>query len=41
MPQRIIAHFDLDAFFVNVELLLHPEYKGKPIIVGGVGIEAL
>jgi DNA polymerase IV len=37
MPQRIIAHFDLDAFFVNVELLLHPEYKGQPIIVGGVG----
>jgi DNA polymerase-4 len=37
MQQRIIAHFDLDAFFVNVELLLHPEYKGKAIIVGGVG----
>ncbi len=37
MPQRIIAHFDLDAFFVNVELLLHPEYRGQPIIVGGVG----
>jgi DNA polymerase-4 len=35
--QRIIAHFDLDAFFVNVELLLHPEFRGKPIIVGGVG----
>jgi DNA polymerase IV len=35
MSQRIIAHFDLDAFFVNVELLLHPEYKGQPIIVGG------
>jgi DNA polymerase IV len=33
--QRIIAHFDLDAFFVNVELLRHPELRGKPIIVGG------
>ncbi len=37
MAQRIIAHFDLDAFFVNVELQLHPEYKGKPIVVGGEG----
>jgi DNA polymerase IV len=37
MPQRIIAHFDLDAFFVNVELLLKPELRGQPIIVGGVG----
>ncbi len=37
MAQRIIAHFDLDAFFVNVELILHPEYKGKPVIVGGDG----
>jgi DNA polymerase-4 len=35
MPQRIIAHFDLDAFFVNVELLKNPGLKGKPVIVGG------
>lgn len=41
MPQRIIAHFDLDAFFVNVELLLHPEYKGKPILVGGYGTRGI
>jgi DNA polymerase IV len=34
-PQRIIAHLDLDTFFVSVELLSHPEYKGKPVIVGG------
>jgi DNA polymerase IV len=37
MPQRIIAHFDLDAFFVNVELLKNPELRGKPILVGGDG----
>lgn len=33
--QRIIAHFDLDTFFVSVELLNHPEYIGKPVFVGG------
>jgi len=34
-PQRIIAHLDLDTFFVSVELLNHPEYIGKPVFVGG------
>ncbi len=34
-PQRIIAHLDLDTFFVSVELLNHPEHKGKPVFVGG------
>lgn len=26
---------DLDAFFASVELLDHPEWRGKPVIVGG------
>ncbi|WP_460569343.1 DNA polymerase IV [Flaviaesturariibacter terrae] len=34
---RHIAHFDLDAFFVSVELLKRPELRGKPLIVGGDG----
>lgn len=30
-----IVHVDMDAFFCAVETLLHPEYKGCPLIVGG------
>ncbi len=34
-PKRHIVHFDLDSFFVAVELISNPSLKGKPIIVGG------
>ncbi|MBO6047724.1 MAG: DNA polymerase IV [Erysipelotrichaceae bacterium] len=31
---KVIFHIDLNAFFVSAELLRHPEYKGKPVVVG-------
>jgi len=41
MARRVIAHLDIDAFYVAAELRRRPELRGKPVIIAWRGPRAV
>jgi len=41
MSDRVILHVDMDAYFASVETLGHPEWRGRPVIVGGATLRSV
>jgi DNA polymerase-4 len=34
MNEHLVMHIDLNAFFASIEQRDHPEYQGRPLVVG-------